>query len=289
MFRLLFPSTRRLWGSLHIALSFAIALCAFAAPVYADAASLPGVFINAKSAVVLDADSGRLLYAKHPDWLTYPASTTKLMTAILLVSYLRPDSPVYVSQTASHQPRVRLGLKAGTTLTADEALHALLMKSSNDVAYAIAQTIGGSQAGFARMMNIKARLLGCTHTNFVTPNGLHDDAHQSTAHDIAVILAAAVQYPRIVDTLQTKNYTVAGKAIHNANRLMYLQNSTFGEVIGGKTGYTSKAMYCLAFAAKQDGHVRVSVVLGAPNKTAMYSETRRLLGYANQGRRVRIV
>ncbi|WDM03044.1 D-alanyl-D-alanine carboxypeptidase [Alicyclobacillus cycloheptanicus] len=247
------------------------------------------VFINAKAAIVLDVDSGKTLYAKNADELLYPASTTKLMTAILLVTHLHPDDPVYVSADASRQPRVRLGVKPGTTLTADEALHALLMKSSNDVAYAIAQTVGGSQEGFARMMNLKARLIGCTRTNFVTPNGLHDDTHLSTAHDIALILAEAIKYPQIVAVLQTQSYEVAGKQIRNGNRFAYLKDPTFGEVIGGKTGYTSKAMYCLAFAVRQHGRVRVSVVLGAPRKSFMYRETRRLLEFAMDNRQVQLV
>jgi D-alanyl-D-alanine carboxypeptidase len=247
------------------------------------------VFINAKSAIVMDADSGKVMYSKNVDTPMYPASTTKLMTAILLVTHLQPTDPVYVSATATRQPRVRLGLKPDTSITAEDALHAILLKSANDVAYAVAETVGGSQEGFARMMNLKARLIGCTHTNFITPNGLHDDDHMSTARDIALILKEAIKYPRIVAAMQTKDYTVASKKIRNGNRLMYLENTTFGDVIGGKTGYTSKAMYCLAFAAKQGDHVRISVVLGAPRKSHMYRETRRLLEFAEKGRSVKLV
>ncbi|MCL6637681.1 MAG: D-alanyl-D-alanine carboxypeptidase [Alicyclobacillus sp.] len=247
------------------------------------------VFVNARAACVLDVASGQLLYSKNPDMPLYPASTTKLMTAILLVTHLHPDDPVYVSPGAARQARVRLGLEPGTVLTADEALRALLMKSANDVAYAVAETVGGSEAGFARMMNLKARLIGCTHTHFVTPNGLHDDEHLSTARDIAMILAEAVKYPRIVAALQTKETTVAGKRVRNGNRLLYLERSTFGENIGGKTGYTSKAMYCLAYAARQHGRLRVAVVLGAPRKSAMYRETRRLLEWAYREEPVTLV
>lgn len=256
---------------------------------YAGETGSSRVFINAKAAIVMDADTHEILYSKNADVPRYPASTTKLMTAVLLVNYLKPDDPVYVSTTAAHQARVRLGLKAGTTITADEALHALLMKSSNDVAYAIAETVGGSQEGFARMMNLKARLIGCQHTNFVTPNGLHDDEHQASAHDIALILAEAIKHPEIVRTMQTKQFTVAEKTIRNGNRLMYLSHSSFGQIIGGKTGFTSKAMYCLAFAARQGDKVRISVVLGAPTKSAMYRETRRLLEMAEHRKSVRIV
>ncbi|SFV04151.1 D-alanyl-D-alanine carboxypeptidase family protein [Alicyclobacillus macrosporangiidus] len=258
----------------------------FAMP--ADAAARR-VGINARAAVVMDAESGTLLYSKNADLPLYPASTTKLMTAILLVTHLNPEDPVYVSEEAARQPSVRLGLKPDTTITAEDALHAVLMKSANDVAYAVAQTVGGSQEGFARMMNLKARLIGCTHTNFVTPNGLHEDEHLSTAHDIALILREALRHPRIVAALQTKQYTVAGKTFRNGNRFLYLEAPPFGEVIGGKTGYTSKAMYCLAFAARQDGRVRISVVLGAPRKSLMYRETRRLLEYAQQDARVQLV
>jgi D-alanyl-D-alanine carboxypeptidase len=247
------------------------------------------VYINAKAAVVLDADSGRLLYEKHADEPLYPASTTKLMTAILLIEYLHLDDPIYISPAAARQPRVRLGLKPDTYITADQALHAIIMKSANDVAYAVAETIGGSQLGFARMMNVKARLLGCTHTNFVTPNGLHEDEHRSSAYDIARILSEAVKHPEIVKAMQTKEYTIANKTFRNGNRFIYLSESPFGEIIGGKTGYTSKAMYCLAFAARQHGKVRVSVVLGAPRKSAMYRETRRLLQFAAENRSLQLV
>jgi D-alanyl-D-alanine carboxypeptidase len=266
-----------------------LALCSPAAASSKASERSQRVAINAKAAVVLDAETDKILYSKHADEPMFPASTTKLMTAILLVTHTKPDDPIYVSKEAAREPRVRLGLKAGTQITADEALHAVLMKSANDVAFAVAETVGGSQAGFARMMNMKARLLGCTNTNFVTPNGLHDDNHKTSAHDVALILAEAIKHPDIVKTMQTTNFTVAGKAIRNGNRFMYLKQSPFGDIIGGKTGYTSKAMYCLAFAVKQEEGVRVSVVLGAPRKSLMYRETRRLLQFAQQHRRVTLV
>jgi D-alanyl-D-alanine carboxypeptidase len=256
-------------------------------PVYAG--EVNRVFLNARGAVVIDADTHKVLYSKNADTPMYPASTTKLMTAILLTSHLTPEDEVYVSADAAQQHKVRLGLKAGTTISADQALQAILMKSANDVAYAVAQTVGGSQQGFAQMMNLQARLLGCTHTNFVTPNGLHEDSHQSSAHDIALILAAAVHNPRIVAAMQTQQSSAGGRPFRNGNRMMYLSSSSFGEIIGGKTGYTSKAMYCLAMAARQNGHVRVSVVLGAPRKSAMYRETRRLLEFAYHNRKVQLV
>jgi D-alanyl-D-alanine carboxypeptidase len=114
----------------------------------------------------------------------------------------------------------------------------------------------------------------------VTPNGLHDDEHASTPRDIALILGQAIQYPRIVSTMQTETSTVAGKPIRNGNRFIYDRDTPFGQLIGGKTGFTSKAMYCLAFAANQHQHVRISVVLGAPKKTLMYQETRKLLTWS---------
>ncbi|RIV28690.1 D-alanyl-D-alanine carboxypeptidase [Alicyclobacillaceae bacterium I2511] len=240
------------------------------------------VAINAKAAIVMDGHSNQIIYGKNVDLPLYPASTTKLMTAILLVTHLDPGHPVYISQAAARQARVRLGLPANTEITAEDALHAVLMKSANDVAYAVAETVGGSQAGFARMMNLKAGLLGCTHTHFVTPNGLHDDNHQTTARDVAIILAEAIRYPRIVAAMQTQQYTVAGHIIRNGNRLIYMRQTGFGTVIGGKTGYTSKAMYCLAMAVKQGTDVRISVVLGAPRRSAMYRETTRLLNYSQR-------
>lgn len=265
-----------------LALVMTTALVAFQCPIVSADATRQAINVNAKAAVVLDVATGKLLYAKNEDIPMYPASTTKLMTAILLVTHTEPTDVIYVGPAAAHQSKVRLGVKPGTVMTADEALHAILMKSANDVAFAIAETVGGSEQGFARMMNLKARLIGCTHTNFVTPNGLHDDAHMSTAHDIALIMAEAVRYPAIVKVLQTESAQVINRPIRNGNRLIYVKQPTFGEIIGGKTGFTSKAMYCLAFAARQHDKVRVSVVLGAPRKSLMYRETRRLLELSNR-------
>ncbi|WP_326832589.1 D-alanyl-D-alanine carboxypeptidase family protein [Alicyclobacillus mali (ex Roth et al. 2021)] len=258
-------------------------MSAFAPPqVQAETARPPAV--NVKAAVVYDATDRKILYDKRGDEPMYPASTTKLMTAILLVQHLRPEDLVYISETASRQPRVRLGLRPGTELTAEQALLALMMKSANDVAYGIAETIGGSQAGFARMMNVEARLIGCTHTQFVTPNGLHAEAHTTSAKDIALITAKAVTYPRIVRAMQTPQATIAGKTIRNGNRLLYSPPASIGQFIGGKTGFTSRAMYCLATAVRRpsDGHILVSVVFGAPRKSLMYRETVRLLTWANR-------
>jgi D-alanyl-D-alanine carboxypeptidase len=237
-------------------------------------------YVNAKAAIVYDATDKTILYEKNADVPMYPASTTKLMTAILLVTHLSPDDEVYVGPNAARQAKVRLGVKNGTSMRADDALHALLMKSANDVAFAVAESVGGSEEGFARMMNMKARLLGCTHTQFVTPNGLHHDEHQSSAHDMALILAEAVRYPRIVSAMQTSSFVVDGKPVRNGNRFIHENQLPFGEAIGGKTGFTSKAMYCLAFAVKQHDHVRISVVFGAPRKSLMYRETRRLLTWS---------
>lgn len=266
--------------AMTVAMALSIGLMSTTVQARSSGSSKP--YVNAKAAIVYDATTKQVLYDKRADVPMFPASTTKLMTAMLLVQHTKPDDPVFISSTAAHQPRVRLGVKPGTTMAADDALKALLMKSSNDIAYAIAQTIGGSQEGFARMMNVEARVIGCTQTRFVTPNGLHADAHATSAHDIALILAKAITYPRIVATMQTRSHYVAGKSIHNTNRLLYSQNSSIGEYIGGKTGFTSKAMYCLATAVKQHGHVRISVVFGAPRKSYMYRETVRLLSWANK-------
>ncbi|WAH38459.1 D-alanyl-D-alanine carboxypeptidase family protein [Alicyclobacillus dauci] len=275
---------RPLWrvqiGLVFAAFLLSIGICSERVETVRAASS--GPYVNAKAAIVYDATTRKVLYDKQADTPMYPASTTKLMTAILLVQHLDPDAPIYIGTEAAHQPKVRLGVKPGTTIAADDALRALLMKSANDVAFGIAQSVGGSQAGFARMMNVEARMLGCTHTRFVTPNGLHADAHTTSARDIALILAEAVKYPRIVEAMQTKSHTVAGKSINNTNRILYNSSAAIGEYIGGKTGFTSKAMYCLATATRQHGHVRISVVFGAPRKSLMYRETIRLLTWSNK-------
>lgn len=257
-----------------------LVFCLIARPADASEKSFRKPFVNARAAIVYDVTAGKVLYDKAADVPMYPASTTKLMTAILLVTHTQPDDPIFVSAAATRQHKVRLGMTPGTTIRADDALRALLMKSANDVAYAVAENLGGSEQGFSRMMNLKARLIGCRNTNFVTPNGLHVDDHESTAHDLALILAEALKYPRIVAAMQTENCTVAGKTVRNGNRLIYQRDTAYGEIIGGKTGFTSRAMYCLALAVKQGDHVRISVVLGAPRKSLMYRESVRLLAWA---------
>src|SRR5579875_3445426 len=162
----------RRWISSFCMLMIVIGGCLFSNVPLAqarDRASNAAPYVNAKGAIVYDATTGQVMYGKQADTPMYPASTTKLMTAILLVTHLNPDDPVFISTRAAHQAKVRLGITPGTTLTADEALRALLMKSANDVAYAVAETVGGSEEGFARMMNLKAGLIGCRHTRFVTP------------------------------------------------------------------------------------------------------------------------
>jgi D-alanyl-D-alanine carboxypeptidase len=144
--------------------------------------------ISAKSAIVMELESGKILYEKEAFVPHYPASLTKVLTAILLVEHTNPDDVLTVSQNAARQPKSKLGLRKGETITAKQALQALLIRSSNDVATAIAEHIAGSEAAFSALMNKRCMELGLRQVYFVTPNGLPDIDHKISAHNMACIM-----------------------------------------------------------------------------------------------------
>ena len=167
--------------------------------------------LYALSAVLMDGDSGRVLYEKEGYTARPNASTTKVMTCILALEKGSGDDYVMVSENAASQPEVKLNLKEGEQYYLEDLLYSLMLKSHNDTAVAIAEHIGGSVEGFAKMMNAKAKEIGCTNTHFVTPNGLDSaDAggiHQTTARDLALIMSYAVKNKAFLHITQTRDYS----------------------------------------------------------------------------------
>lgn len=186
--------------------------------------------LYALSAVLMDGDSGRVLYEKEGYTARPNASTTKVMTCILALEKGSGDDYVMVSENAASQPEVKLNLKEGEQYYLEDLLYSLMLKSHNDTAVAIAEHIGGSVEGFAKMMNAKAKEIGCTNTHFVTPNGLDSaDAggiHQTTARDLALIMSYAVKNKAFLHITQTRDYSfsdISGKrqfSVHNANAFL---------------------------------------------------------------------
>ena len=244
--------------------------------------------LYALSAVLMDGDSGRVLYEKEGYTARPNASTTKVMTCILALEKGSGDDYVMVSENAASQPEVKLNLKEGEQYYLEDLLYSLMLKSHNDTAVAIAEHIGGSVEGFAKMMNAKAKEIGCTNTHFVTPNGLDSaDAggiHQTTARDLALIMSYAVKNKAFLHITQTRDYSfsdITGKrrfSVHNANAFLDMTP----DAISGKTGFTGNAGYCYVAACENEERKFIISLLGCGwpnNKSYKWADTRKLMEY----------
>lgn len=239
--------------------------------------------VNALSAVLIDADTGRVLWGKNENEPMAMASTTKIMTAIITLENADIQDKVTVSKNATLAPPVKMHLQQGEELTLEQLLYALLMQSSNDAAVAIAEKVGGSVENFCQMMNKKAIELGCTDTEFVTPNGLDKGNHHSTAKDMALIGAYAIKNEEFIRISNTQNVSFTSNkknySIVNKNQLL----NSYNGAIGIKTGFTGKAGHCFVGAAKRGDVTLVSVVLasgwGTAGKAKKWSDTREILNY----------
>lgn len=207
--------------------------------------------IQSEGAVVIDAATGTVLYGKNQNTRYYPASITKLMTALLVLENCQLGDTVTFSRTATENLEsgaVSLKLTEGDKLTVEQCLYGLLLKSANEVANGLAEKVSGSVSGFAGLMNQKAAALGCTGTHFVNPNGLNDSNHYTTPYDMALIARAAFQNDtlRKIDTTLSYKFPATKNAgertITMGHKMMYSTDSRYYPgIIGGKTGYTSKA------------------------------------------------
>lgn len=243
--------------------------------------------ISGSSAVVLDLKTGEELLAIDAEARVYPASLTKLMTALLLAENRSPGDLLRCSKAASLQEPVRLGLSPGARLTAVAVMDAMLVGSANDAAYMAAEDIGGTIKEFAALMNAKAKELGMNRTNFVTPTGLHDQNHYSTARDLAILFKAALADPWVSRSLAKEEATVTASAppststetlpastfiLENRNPLLGIEGCT-----AGKTGSTAQAGKCLAALFERDGRRMIAVVMGAPTDKALVDDVRAVI------------
>jgi serine-type D-Ala-D-Ala carboxypeptidase (penicillin-binding protein 5/6) len=238
----------------------------------------------AKSAVLMDAESGRVLYEKDGYNEMPMASTTKIMTCIVALENGKLDDVVTISKYASTMPDVQLNVAPGEQYILKDLLYSLMLESHNDVAVAIAEHVGGSVEGFAKLMNKKAKELGCKHTNFVTPNGLDADGHYTTATELAKIASYAIKNEDFINITNTPSHTFRevkkGRTftVSNKDRFLYMYDGA----IGVKTGFTGKAGYCFVGAVKKNGKTFVSAVLGCgwpPHKSYKWSDTTALMNY----------
>ena len=244
--------------------------------------------LYALSAVLMDGDSGRVLYQKSGN--TPRPSTTKVMTCILALENGKGDDYVKVSANAVSQPEVRLGLSIGEQYYLEDLLYSLMLQSHNDSAVAIAECIGGSVDNFSAMMNAKAKEIGCKNTHFVTPNGLDAEnsggTHHTTAEDLALIMRYAIHNDVFLKITQTEEYSFSDLSkkrhfsLHNTNALLHMTDG----VLAGKTGYTGDAGYCYVCACQKDNKTFIIALLGAgwpDHKNYKWHDTLELLNYGN--------
>ena len=251
--------------------------------------------LYARSAVLIDADSGRVLFEKEADVIRPMASTTKIMTCIIALEYLKehPDQTVEVSDQAVSQPKVHLGMQRGEAFYLKDLLYSLMLESHNDTAVAIAEHIGGSVEGFAEKMNAKARELGCENSHFITPNGLDEEdengLHSISAEDLATVMSyCIVESPKaekFLEITRTNTYTftdVSGQSSYCCQNHNSFLNMMSG-ALSGKTGYTGDAGYCYVGALERDGRTFVVALLGSGwpnNKNYKWEDTMKLMNYA---------
>lgn len=231
--------------------------------------------LSAQAAVLLDAESGQVLYQLNADARMYPASTTKVLTALVALEHAKLTDKVSVSQTAVTLPpdSSLAGLKPGEQLTMEDLLYGLLLPSGNDAAVAIAEHVAGSEAAFAELMNKKAAELGATHSHFANASGLHDPTHYTTANDLGLITLAAYRNPDIMRISTVDNYMLPGnRQLINHNGLLgYYQ----GEV-AGKTGFTEQAGHTLVTQVHRGDRTLIGVVM---KTQPLYTDMMRLLDY----------
>ncbi len=216
------------------------------------------------AAIVVDANTGKTLFSSHADEPRYPASLTKMMTLYMVFEAMQAgrinkETRVPFSAHASAQPPTKLGVRAGSSVTIETVIYSLVTKSANDAAAAVGELLGGSEAGFARLMTAKARQLGMRDTTFRNASGLPNDQQTTTAHDMAVLgMALREHYPQYYAYFSTRSFTFGKKRMGNHNKLL----GRVKGVDGIKTGYIRAAGFNLVSSVKTDGKSLVAVVMG---------------------------
>lgn len=239
--------------------------------------------IQSRAAVAMDAETGRVLFGKNPDLKMLPASTTKLMTALIVVERANLSDVVTISRNAAGTAPTKSGLKAGDKVTIENLLYAALMKSANDAAVALAEAVAGTEDAFVRLMNSRAISLGASNTKFINANGLPGRGQYITAYDLAKIMRQAIKYPILKDIIGTRVAEVTTETgrsvlIRNTNRLLWADE----DVLGGKTGFTRQARHCFVCAGGRPNETVIVALLGAQSRDMLWKETEELLSYGSK-------
>ena len=236
--------------------------------------------INSRAYVVIDRNTHMVLCGKNENETRKMASTTKIMTATIVLENTNLNDIVTISKKAAGTGGSRLGLRANDKLSVLDLLYGLLLCSGNDAAVALAEFTSGSVEDFSKLMNQKAKALGLTNTNFVTPHGLDSNEHYTTAYELAVLTSYALKNDTFLKIVGTKNYTITingyPKSINNTNELL----GNLDGVYGVKTGFTNMANRCLVTSCKRGDLDIICVVLGADTKNYRTKDSIKLINYA---------
>lgn len=245
--------------------------------------------VQADAAILMDADTGAVLYAKDIDQVLYPASITKIMTTLLALENGDLSDTVKFSEYAVYSIEYgssHLGLTEGEELTLEQCLYGIMLASANEISNAVAEHIGGDVTHFVEMMNERAAQLGCTHTHFVNPHGLHDEDHYTCAKDMALIMQEALKNPKFCEIIGTEEYFFPEtnlvdekRYFMNHHKMIAEEGMLYDGCIGGKNGFTDEAWNSLVTAAERDGQKLICVVLKVPGQYESYDDTRILLDY----------
>jgi D-alanyl-D-alanine carboxypeptidase (penicillin-binding protein 5/6) len=288
---MLLKHARRLAFSIGLATATLVAAVAVPAQAQTPYLQLLPSTQSKYAAIVVDAKSGEVLYAKRADSTRYPASITKVMTLYLTYEALasgklKLDDRVVFSPHAAAQAPTKLGLRAGDSISVSEAIQAMTTLSANDAAVAMAEKIGGSESRFVAMMTLRARELGMANTHFANANGLPDSRNVSTARDIALLSRAVMRdFPQYYRYFSQTNFSFRGRNIRNHNHLL----TGVPGVDGLKTGFTNASGFNIAISGVRDGRRLIVVVLGGPTRAARDQNAEDLLltGFDVMGRRAR--
>ena len=234
--------------------------------------------LAARGAIVIDSYTGEALYAKNPNGRFFPASATKILTALLVIEQGDLDCQVIIEPVDTKVEPSAIGFKPGESYTRRDLLFALMLKSANDVAKALARDNAGSVEAFAKKMTVRAGQLGATGSHFMNPHGLHHPQHYSTPYDLAIISRAAMNQPLFRQIVSTQNFLWASPQgnvpIRNHNKLLW----RFPGCTGLKTGYTVPAQQVLVSSALRDNREVISVVMHT-DKPGIWEDSKQLLSY----------
>lgn len=259
--------------------------------------------LKAESAILIDSENGDILYDKNSNKQMFPASTTKILTAIIAIENIDLEKKITIDEeVANSADGTHIALEPGEILSMNDLLHALLVQSANDSAMAIAKAVSGTVEEFSKLMNTEAVRMGAKNSSFKNPNGLPDENHLSTAYDLAMISKYAMQNEVFREIVKKPTYTIEptnkkseARQLKNSNKMLYSENQIevdgisvpikYEGIAGIKTGYTKVAGQCLVAGAKKSDGDFISVVLKSEG-TDIYTDTHKLLNYATKNTRI---